>query len=71
MTIRTTSALQTYPVANANTTPPYISAALNATDPHLDAMMYTRGKFLISVKGGDDLIIPAWAEISRVIEDCR
>jgi hypothetical protein len=71
MTIRTTSALQTYPVANANTAPPYISAALNASDPHLDAMMYTRGKFLISVKGGDDLIIPAWAEISRVIEDCR
>ncbi len=71
MTIRATTALQTYAVANSSGTPPYISAEVATTDPQLDAVAYSRGRFLVSVKGGADLVIPAWAEVGRVVEDCR
>ncbi len=71
MTVRASTALQTYPVANAGGTPAYIAAELSTTDPQLDAIAFSRGKFLISVKGGSDLVIPAWAELARVVEDCR
>ncbi len=71
MTIRTTTALQAYAVANSNEDPPFAAADLAPTDPHLDAMAYSRGRFAIIVKGAPDLIIPAWPEFSRVVEDCR
>ncbi len=71
MTVRATSGLQTYPVANAGGTPAYISAEVQPADPNLDAMAYSRGKFLISVKGATDLVIPSWPEFARVVEDCR
>jgi hypothetical protein len=71
MTVRATSGLQTYSVANAGGTPAYISAEVQPSDPHLDAMAFSRGKFLISVKGATDLVIPSWPEFARVIEDCR
>jgi hypothetical protein len=71
MTIRASTGLQTYPVANSSEAPPYIAAELAPTDPHLDAMAFSRGRFIVSVKGGNDLVIPAWPEIARVVEDCR
>jgi hypothetical protein len=71
MTLRATTGLQTYSVANSSGTPPYISAEIATSDPHLDALAFSRGKFLVSVKGGPDLVIPSWAEVSRVVEDCR
>jgi hypothetical protein len=71
MTLRATTGLQTYAVANSGGTPPYIGAEIATSDPHLDAMAFSRGKFLVSVKGGVDLVIPSWAEVARVVEDCR
>jgi hypothetical protein len=71
LTLRATTGLQTYPVANTGSTPPYISAQLAPTDPQLDAIAFSRGKFLVSVKGGVDLVVPSWAEVGRVVEDCR
>jgi hypothetical protein len=71
MTIRASTGLQTYPVANSSEAPPYIAAELAPTDPHLDAMAFSRGRFIVSVKGANDLVIPAWPEIARVVEDCR
>ncbi len=71
MTIRTSTALKTYPASNSNETPPYIAAELAPGDAHLDAMAFSRGKFLIVVKGATDLVIPPWPELARVIEDCR
>jgi hypothetical protein len=71
MTIRATTGLQTYSVSNASGTPPYVAAELVATDPHLDAITFSRGRFLVSVKGTADLVIPAWPEFGRVVEDCR
>lgn len=71
MTIRASTALKTYGVANNGDTPPYVSAFLTPDDQQLDAIAFSRGRFMVAVKGAQDLIIPAWPEISRVIEDCR
>jgi hypothetical protein len=71
MTIRATTGLQTYAVANQTTEPPYIAVATAPSDPHLDAMAFSRGRFVVSVKGTRDLVIPSWQELTRVIEDCR
>ncbi len=46
-------------------------AQLAISDPLLDAMAFSRGKFVISGAGLPDLVLPSWAEVSRVIEDCR
>lgn len=51
--------------------PPAIVARLAARDPRLDQLAFSRGRFLVEVAGQDRLVIPAWPEVSRVIEDCR
>ena len=71
MTIRATSGLKTFPAANTGGTPPLVGAELAASDPHLDMMAYSRGKFVVQIKGTPDLIVPSWPEIARVVEDCR
>lgn len=44
---------------------------LAANDGLLDQMAFSRGRLMIADGVGAALILPAWAEISRVIEDCR
>ena len=39
-------------------------------DPLLDQMAFSRGRFML-LAGGQAVIVPAWPEVSRVIEDCR
>ncbi len=46
-------------------------ATLSATDPLLDAMGYSRGRFVIEMAVQPTIVVPAWAEFLRVIEDCR
>jgi hypothetical protein len=46
-------------------------AQLPPGDPLLDQMAFSRGRFLVSIEGGPSLVVPAWPEIGRVIEDCR
>ena len=48
-----------------------ISADVSAYDPLLDAIAFSRGRFGVSVSGAPALVLPAWAEPARVIEDCR
>jgi len=60
------AAFPVQPVAGAN----YVSAAVGASDSRLDRMAYSRGRFAIEL-GGQRIIVPAWAEFVRVIEDCR
>jgi len=45
--------------------------ALDARDPLLDAMAFSRGRFMIEAPGSQGYYLPSWTEISRVIEDCR
>ena len=48
-----------------------VSIALGARDPILDAMALSRGRFAVETQGAPTLYLPAWAEVTRVIEDCR
>jgi hypothetical protein len=48
-----------------------IAAALAARDSLLDAMAFSRGRFLVEVAGLPTLYVPSWPEVSRVVEDCR
>ncbi len=71
MTIKASSATKSYAAMNSDATPPYVAAEVLPSDPHLDAMAYSRGKFIVSIKGAADLVVPTWAEFARVVEDCR
>lgn len=71
LTIRTTGATRALVVEPTGGTPPYAAAAFAANDPLLDAMAFSRGKLVIEQAGAPTLVVPAWAEIGRVIEDCR
>jgi hypothetical protein len=44
--------------------------AFPARDTLLDAMAFSRGRFVLQA-GTTDLVLPPWPEIARVIEDCR
>lgn len=40
-------------------------------DPLLDAIATSRGRIGFAVAGQAPIVVPAWAEPARVIEDCR
>jgi hypothetical protein len=48
-----------------------LSATLSAFDPLLDALAFSRGRIGVTVTGLAPLVVPAWAELARVVEDCR
>ena len=48
-----------------------LTARLNPGDPVLDAMVFSRGRFAVEAPGTPLLVVPAWPEPARVIEDCR
>jgi hypothetical protein len=48
-----------------------LSSDVVAYDPLLDAIAFSRGRFGVSVSGAAPLVVPAWAEVARVVEDCR
>lgn len=46
-------------------------ALLAASDPLLDQIAFSRARVSIDSPGVSPLMMPAWAEPARVIEDCR
>ncbi len=48
-----------------------LTADIAGSDPLLDAIALSRGKFATSALGAPMTAYPAWGEPSRVIEDCR
>ena len=48
-----------------------VLASLAPSDSLFDQMAFSRGRFLVQPDGGPALILPAWPEIARVVEDCR
>ena len=50
---------------------PQVYAALPASDRLFDAMALSKGRFAVEVAGAPSLYLPSWAEVTRVIEDCR
>ncbi|MCF2513743.1 hypothetical protein LVY65_01500 [Sphingomonas sp. G124] len=61
LTFATSSLIRTLP----------LGGRLLANDPLLDAIAFSRGRFLMSDGAGPILAIPAWPEAARSIEDCR
>lgn len=68
VTIRTETAARAFEARRGDRD---MSVALAATDPLLDAMALSKGTFAVEAEGLPALYLPSWAEISRVIEDCR
>ena len=69
LTIRTSYAEHSWPAsagADGRSSVGFIAA-----DPALDQIAFSRGRFSVSGPGLAEIDIPAWAEPSRVIEDCR
>ena len=46
-------------------------ADVTAMDSILDSIAFSRGRFAVSASGSPALVLPAWPELTRVIEDCR
>ena len=70
-TIRTTATTRDVAARPTGGQPPYVATALAANDPLLDAMAFSRGRFTVELPGTTPLVLPPWAEVGRVIEDCR
>lgn len=47
-----------------------VQGRLTANDPLLDAMAFSRGRFVLE-QVSRRWVLPAYAEVGRVIEDCR
>jgi hypothetical protein len=45
--------------------------AIEANDRLLDAIVFSRGRFTLQQAGAPPLVLPPWAELGRVVEDCR
>lgn len=71
LTVRTSSTSKALATQPTGGTPAYVAVALTATDPILDAMAFSRGRIALELAGAQYIAVPVWAEIGRVIEDCR
>ena len=61
MTIRTTSAERRFAETRVS---------LPSSDPFLDAIPFSRGRVTVETEGRT-LVIPAWPEPAKAVEDCR
>jgi len=55
----------------ANVDPRALAIELDPRDRVLDQMAFSKGRFTLDISGLPTLVLPAWAEVGRVIEDCR
>ena len=58
-------------VASFNPATGRLTSDFGNYDPLLDAIVSSRGRVGFSYGAQPALIVPAWAEIARVVEDCR
>jgi hypothetical protein len=71
MALRTTATMRPLSSDPAISPPNWLALALTARDPLLDNIAFSRGRFAFEAAGLATLYLPAWPELSRVIEDCR
>ncbi|MDE0878791.1 MAG: hypothetical protein OSB00_09030 [Sphingomonas bacterium] len=71
MTVRTTSVSRVVPVQPTGGTPPYVAAAIAPTDTLMEAIGFSRGRFALIQAGAAPLVVPPYAEVERVTQDCR
>ena len=48
-----------------------IAAEILPNDAILDAMAFSRGRISVEIEGQSPVILPSWAEITRIVEDCQ
>lgn len=70
-TIRTTTLTRAIPLRATGGDAGYVASQLAPSDAMLDAMAFSRGRFVVDRAGAAPLVVPPYAEIGRVIEDCR
>ena len=71
LAVITTSARRPLLSDPAAATSGWLAVPIAAADRLLDAMAFSRGRFALEAAGQETLYLPAWPEISRVVEDCR
>jgi hypothetical protein len=71
MMVRTSSVSKAVPVGASSAQPPYVASELAVNDTVLDAMAFSRGRIALELPGTQNIAIPVWSEIGRVVEDCR
>lgn len=68
ITIRSETAIR---AIDAESVAGSLQAYLAVSDRLLDAMALSKGRFAVEAPGSATLYLPSWAEVTRVIEDCR
>lgn len=71
LTIRTETTERALSATQTQGPPPAVVAQVPARDALLDAMAFSRGRFAVEAGELPALYVPAWPEVTRVIEDCR
>lgn len=71
MTVRTSYFARSLPLSIQAEPLNSVVASLPAGDRFLDGIVFSRGRFTVEVPGTPMLVIPAWPEPARVVEDCR
>ena len=71
LTVTTTTLVRSFSAAPDASGAQRLAITLPARDPLLDAIAFSRGRFMVEVPGLPTLYLPAWPEVGRVIEDCR
>lgn len=71
MMVRASSTSKAIPTGPSGSQPPYVGSELAVNDALLDAMAFSRGRIALELVGTQNIAIPVWSEIGRVIEDCR
>lgn len=70
-TIRTTTLTRAIALQSTGGEANYVASQFAPTDSLLDAMVFSRGRFVIDRAGQPPLVVRPFAELGRVIEDCR
>jgi hypothetical protein len=71
MTVRTSYGARNFPLSVQAEPMAYVYTSLPASDRILDQIAFSRGRFTVEVPGQPMLVLPAWPEPARVVEDCR
>jgi hypothetical protein len=71
MVVRSSSSMKEFAASPTGAIPAYQASEIMPNDPILDAMAFSRGRIALEVDGQQPIAIPSWAEITRIVEDCR
>lgn len=71
MRIRTETQDRVLTAGPLDGTPGLVAAELSARDSLLDAIAFSKGRLAVETEGIARIYVPAYPEITRVVEDCR